>query len=313
MRRTLKNNAEVCHVFVSQSQPEGKCGNIFFVNNRIYSYGSHYLMGMIHKRGTQSLLLVNNIKYSSSTAKHLSELRSAASGAISYLEVVMPSDPKASLERLHADIGEEYLEFFSRRTIRYDWDDEFIADFIKRFDDKISGFNKACDFFRCKALKINITQDHKRLWIEKIESLRETYKNSKTPEALAKKDADRLKRAAYKEAQAKVTLAKAIADFRAGGLRAPELRDLRPMLLRVNNNQVETSSGAYVSIEDALNLLKLIESGDAKKGERVGPYSFTQRNGDILQIGCHTFDINEARSVLLNSKAKLALIQGGVK
>jgi hypothetical protein len=48
MRTVLKNIAEVCEVWATQSQNEGRCGNIHFDHDTIFSYG-HWPMARFIK------------------------------------------------------------------------------------------------------------------------------------------------------------------------------------------------------------------------------------------------------------------------
>jgi hypothetical protein len=60
---------EVAHVWNSQSQPEGRNNNgqFYFTGRRLYSYGSHYLVGFIMPDG---VALLNASGYSITTSKH---------------------------------------------------------------------------------------------------------------------------------------------------------------------------------------------------------------------------------------------------
>jgi hypothetical protein len=50
--RTVFTNNEIFHVFNEQNQNEGRTSNrnIYFENNKIYSYGYHYLLGKFIRR-----------------------------------------------------------------------------------------------------------------------------------------------------------------------------------------------------------------------------------------------------------------------
>ena len=44
--KTVFTNSEIVHVFNEQNQNDGRTsnGSMYFYNNKIYSYGSHYLL-----------------------------------------------------------------------------------------------------------------------------------------------------------------------------------------------------------------------------------------------------------------------------
>lgn len=63
--------SELAHVWNSQTQDEGRNNNgqLYFVGSRLYSYGSHYLVGFIMPDGS---VLMNDSSYSITTSKHKS-------------------------------------------------------------------------------------------------------------------------------------------------------------------------------------------------------------------------------------------------
>ena len=76
MKKVFQNTSEVVHVFAQQSQSEGRnqSGSIYFRDNKIYSYGSHYLLGEFINSET---IIINDFGYSVTTSKHISELINA--------------------------------------------------------------------------------------------------------------------------------------------------------------------------------------------------------------------------------------------
>ena len=76
MRKVLRNTDEVVHVFAQQTQSEGRnqSGSIFFYNNKIYSYGYHYLLGQFIDKET---ILINDKGYSVTTSQHIHALSMA--------------------------------------------------------------------------------------------------------------------------------------------------------------------------------------------------------------------------------------------
>lgn len=70
------NNEMVAHVWASGSSEAGQSGNgnFYFNSRRLYSYGSHFVVGY---RFSDSVVALNNASYSVSTGRHQSEARSA--------------------------------------------------------------------------------------------------------------------------------------------------------------------------------------------------------------------------------------------
>ena len=56
--------------------------------------------------------------------------------------------------------------------------------------------------------------------------------------------------------------------------------------LRIKDDYVETSRGAYVPVREAQILWGLIKLGHDIKGHRIGSYTVIGLNG-VLKIGCH--------------------------
>lgn len=75
MKTVFNNSSDVIHLFVQRSQDNARCSNVFFDRNKIYSYGYHYLLGefISNKKGEEAIM-INNLGYSSTTAKHISQL-----------------------------------------------------------------------------------------------------------------------------------------------------------------------------------------------------------------------------------------------
>lgn len=80
MKRVFRNSGEVAHIWAQQNQDEGRCCNMYFNGAVLYSYGSHYPLGIFLKHGKKQAVLINNQGYSVTTSKHISE----AMGAVSH-------------------------------------------------------------------------------------------------------------------------------------------------------------------------------------------------------------------------------------
>ena len=78
MKKVFQNTSEVVHVFAQQTQSEGRNGtsSIYFRDNKIYSYGSHYLLGEFINDET---IIINDFGYSVTTSKHITQLLNATS------------------------------------------------------------------------------------------------------------------------------------------------------------------------------------------------------------------------------------------
>ena len=68
--KTVFTNSEIVHAFNLQDQPTGRTsnGSMYFEYKKIYSYGSHYLLGEFIDDNT---IIINNEGYSVTTSKHI--------------------------------------------------------------------------------------------------------------------------------------------------------------------------------------------------------------------------------------------------
>jgi len=76
MRKVFSSASETIHVFAQRSQEEGRCSNVFFEGDKVYSYGTHYLLAEFIDNGEAIII---NEGYSSTTSKHISYVTSATS------------------------------------------------------------------------------------------------------------------------------------------------------------------------------------------------------------------------------------------
>lgn len=283
---------------------------MFFKDQKIYSYGYHYLAAEIYRVKNEDVVLINSSRVSNTTAKHLSEIRSA-SIHLKQLQTKYVSDPIKSLKEEHANLAEEYFDFFNAKPTKwiewYEW-----KELWNNFEDDVSSFNKFCDLFDRVSLKINLTELQETLWREKFHELKDKRAERNTPEAIAKRISARAKATEKKEKALKEKLSKEIQNWRMGSPAGSNLRYLRPQILRIKEGRLETSGGASVPMNEAYDLLRKIRTKKARKGSKVGQFKLDRIENEQVIIGCHCIDLKEAMEVLMPI-TQLSLIQGGVK
>ena len=95
MKRVVPTE-EVCRLWAHQAQDDARNpgGNVFFVGDKIYSYGDHYVMACHHRKGDKHIVLVNENGYSATTKRHRCKVEWALQGVCPYLRVpdVEPGD-----------------------------------------------------------------------------------------------------------------------------------------------------------------------------------------------------------------------------
>lgn len=273
MRNVLRNSSEVMHIFAQRSQHCGKCGNVFFEQNVLYSYGHHFPMAVFHDKKVKfrkgwkitadtdkTIVLINSRKYSNTTAKHLSEARSALS---QYTQIECPA-PMAENKDDHAKnlaYFKDQIETNSRRMIAarkyaelYRQDAELNA----------QNGNAYIAFFGLKAKKFTTvlsTKDEKKLQ-KQIERYRETLREERKK----------------KEVELKTKIEDWIAGKSLGWLYTEY------QYFRLKGEQVETSKGVTFPLTHALLALRKIRQCVATK-------TAWHRNGEEVRVG--TFHIDE--------------------
>jgi hypothetical protein len=290
IKRVFSNPSDVLHLWANQSQTDARSKTAYFNGVSCYSYGSHYELGRLVQYKGQTVALVNARGYSHTTSKHIS----FAWGAVSHMLRIKHDgtawDVRAALVQTQGKLVDELMGLFSQRSFWSLYNPFEENDY--GMEGSIREFNKLCLQLGHAELTLDTTNEFKALvkaHISKCVARQAELKNIKaSPEYHAKMQAK--------------ALAKNAADiqrWRLGGIATNGVRSIRPMLLRIQGDNVNTSSGATVPLSEALRLLRTVESGIAKDGDSVGSYTFNRSNSDgTVTIGCHTIAIDEAKAVL---------------
>jgi hypothetical protein len=263
--RTVFTNNEIFHVFNEQKQETGRTPNrnIFFENNKIYSYGYHYLLGEFIDENT---ILINDSGYSNTTAKHISMLGNATRDKKQFFSEQV--EPKKALINL-----ENWVNKLPRATKNKQY-------YLLQIDNTLKKYIEFIEY-TYKEISISDKENH-----EKIVALKDSFYNDF--DNLEQEIKEQQKRQKEKEKQAiKENLIK---------WKSNEINYFRNKtgkdFLRLNNENIETSQGVKIPITEAKRLLKLI---DAKNiiGQRVDNRFIVKSFDNILKVGCHNIDINE--------------------
>lgn len=283
MRRVFSSRSETAHVWAQNRQSDGKSsdGRMFFERDRIYSYGRHFCMARILPSGA---VAVTTRSYSSSTSKHQSHV----SRAISHRKRVYCHDPDSS-----ASSESEYVR-------------ERIASMLKDAAEKPRIRQTTRDSLRASALHLaeqfneylaELPKDEKKgvrpIDTSNLADVREELERQKKREAAAR----RLAEAKVAEKQREH-----LAEWRNGSDVWHNLYSLPPAL-RLKNDEVQTSHGAVISVEDAHRLWPMIQrvrrgDRDYEVGMDLGYYRLTKirRDGSII-VGCHDIAYSEIERI----------------
>jgi hypothetical protein len=291
--RKVFNNRELCHVFMSQSQESGRGSNMFFEGDTIYSYGGHFPLAKIFKN--EKVVYFNSARYSKSTSKHQSYMSSAIDKDYLYIlgDYICRKDPEEVQKILYENILDSLSDLFSS-LITYEYHIEAIYNSIKKYHDHAEAFKiKVKDIILPKELShllgeyfVKAEQDTK-----KLEERRENKRAKRAVEWAKELEQRKIRQALYeKEYLEKLEAWKAGAES--------EIYYSGPVFLSVKENQVETSKGARVPLDQAIKLFKRIKNNEVLEGEKIGAYSYNRTENGTIKIGCHDIEMNEADRVL---------------
>lgn len=262
-KRTFANHHEVCHVFAQRTHLEGSSGgNVYFYKDRLFSYGSHYVLAefITNKKG-ELAVMINNVGYSSSTGKHISMAASATS---------------------------HYRQFFTTQT-----NGKLVLNKLTELYEKLGRAKKPMIYIN-QAVRLYEQFIEYLDWSKTIDPRRRQitllYKKFVSGDAYEK----------AKEVQAKADERDRLKVQRDIELFLKYEKDYVPnskeAFVRISKNgeRIETSKGANAPVSEARVLYQLIKAGKDIKGFKIGYYTVIGLNG-TLKIGCH--DINKQNMV----------------
>lgn len=268
-KKAFSSNYEIMHVYAQRTHAEGHTPNnaVFFENDRIYSWGYHYLLGeFITNDANDMAIMINDVGYSSSTGRHISILRGATTQHKQFLAT--QSDGRLVFIKME-ELFNKRLR--ARKPIIYILEAELIYRHYKEF---LKWSNKKCEYE------------------ERIANMVESFRD----EGLIAQENEHLAKAREK-ARKKI----AVNIERFINHETNYVNDSKEAFIRISEDgrMVETTKGAKVPVEEALILYKLIKAGRDIKGHRIGYYTVIGLNG-TLKIGCH--NINKANMVTIGEQ-----------
>lgn len=283
MRKVLSSHSEVAHYWANRTTSEGRAGNMFFCDGKIYSYGSHFCIARILPSGTVAFTTRD---YSVSTSKH----KSIAQSAARHLAIVYCSDP--------ADSARQNMER-AREAVRQ----ALVSSGAPRIRQATRDAHKA------RALRIAENANAYLAALPEDERLSLVRIDTSALEAV-RADLERAEEARRKiEAEARAArtaeLAESLAEWRAGSVIARSgFHSIAPALrVSADGSTVQTSHGAEIPMDDARKLWPLILQMRAGQrefspGEPVGHYRLSKirKDGSIV-VGCHDIAFSEIERI----------------
>lgn len=330
--KTRFSVSEIFHVFAAQKQSEGATQKsagvggisgtgaapfgdvrgvpfVSFSGNVLSSYRAPIarIVPDVTDSEGRGVALVTSQHYSATTSGHVS----AARYALNHFRVFIvpdvlakhPWEHEKNIAHLVAEYGAEIARDLRARKLPFWITDEGSRNRYAFFADTINDY--------AGLFGVNLWEKQAqwaaRDWRADTRALIAAHRARDTPEAIARREKAKAKRAVAEKAKAERQAqerAERIEAWRNGG--APLWRaDLEAMpcaLLRVVGDTLQTSHGASVPLRDAKRLFALISQnmrshvrGTFPHGFRVGAYELSriEENGDF-RVGCHFIKYEEA-------------------
>lgn len=291
MKKVFQNTSEVVHVFAQQSQSEGRnqSGSIYFYENKIYSYGSHYLLGEFINDET---IIINDFGYSVTTSKHISELINATS---QYNQFYTSS---IDIKHIQTEIN-GFLKHLTKAR-----KPEIYISNITKLKNNLTNW---VDF--CKANKIKKNHFSKYNFVVnksdyKYKKIVKIANSLLTPEAIEKIKAKGKKDAAKQKAKDKRELKTKLDKFNTYKINRFKIGGFDYLRLSKNGEFVETSQNIRIEKNKAKKLYFAIKRKVDIRGQKIGYYTINKIDNKALTVGCHKICIKSVQKVgeLLISK-----------
>jgi len=285
--KNYRNLRAVCHAFANNESQNGQSSNIFFYNNKAYSYGSHYVLAEKFNMFT----VINDKGYSSSTSRHINYMFSALRGQKTFdtTEIVpelVYNSLLSNIDKLkRAHKPETYIGFIQMYLSSY-------FDFWEK--DEYRNITSICGY-NCNAQKDGI------LYKDLISDIAKSYPTNKDDIKTFFAEKEKREKALkdIQDTKNKEKHLQSIKDFMSHKCYSVSYRPQNfEEILRISkdNLYVETSAGARVNIKSALLLYKMIQAKRDIKGYQIDHYTVISING-TLKIGCHNIDMKSVHKI----------------
>tara|TARA_R110001632_G_scaffold76966_5_gene174285 strand:+ start:10988 stop:11941 length:954 start_codon:yes stop_codon:yes gene_type:complete len=304
MRKKFRNNSEVAHIFAQQSQHEGETANVFFKGNKLYSYGYHYTTAHII---SENKVIINNIGYSNSTAKHINQ----ACSALSHYTIIYLSD---------IQLMENYFKVYKLMqkipTARKN---------KQQYKTEVVNIYNILNDFATLANKNKIYKDYKinkkdRMFIFVKKAAADILEGKNITDFInvqnKKEDRKRIKENKNRIKNAILIYNKSVVKFLNHEIKSINKTELRSIAydsyhgtlfvdrlrLSLCGKYAETSKSLAIEADAAISLYKLIKGGHSVANYKLGYYNIegittTADNKQTLLAGCHNILLSDCLAV----------------
>jgi hypothetical protein len=275
----------VAHLWANKIQDEARTSNsnLYFNNDKIYSYGSHFCIAshVINENRDRATLFTTR-SYSNTTAKHINTVR----GAANHLNLIYCPYPA----------GDKYenLEYWIKEAeqigpkLAKAKKPELYLNQLDQLRDKIEKYSNFIGF------------DYKELKPELAALLAVTNKDEFIKYAEIKESAIK-EREAKRQSELKKEHAKQLRKFRDFKTNSLYVRNGMDYLrYNADKKRIETSQNVEIPEGIAKRffnwLIKINKSGgclNCECGQKIMQYSVEEVNKDFVRIGCHKIAFTE--------------------
>lgn len=284
MKKVFQNTSEVVHVFAQQTQSEGRnqSGSIYFRDNRIYSYGSHYLLGEFINDET---IIINDFGYSVTTSKHINELTNATSQYNQFFT--------SSIDIKHIQTE---IDYNIKKLSKANKPEIYISN-ITKLESNLTKWVKFCKDNKIKKehfSKYNFVVNKSDYKYKKIVKIANSLL---TPDALEKIKAKGKKEAIKQKAKDKKELKTKLDKFNSYKIDRFKIGEFDYLRLSENGQFVETSQNIRIEKSEAKKLYFAIKNKICIRWRKIGYYTINKIDNKALTIGCHKICIKSVQKV----------------
>lgn len=275
--KTFENNAQLAHAYANCTHEAGKGNNMYFIENVMYSYGTHYeIAHRTHAINGQPVIFVNANGYSNSTAKHTNHVWQAIPDGVHAFKVPF------------VKAGENYghCNYFKHENLPAIIE-RMALNVLNHCTDQINARSDYRHFLSASMLYSDIVEICNLFSIEcppRPENWNDAENKANILRATVK---EREKIAEQKKIDKNRELLNKWLNNEYSG----QLYDI-PVHLRVSKcgNFVETTKGAKVTISEAKILLARLKAGHDVKGYNIEGFKVIENTSDHVKIGCHVIN-----------------------
>ena len=268
----------LAHHWVYNDDYSNCYGNrMYSERDKIYSYGSHYLMGQKKDIGSERIYVLNSNSRSATTNKQMWCLRAAIPhGTTIFFTPGAQLNHSDNIARYLDDIETLAIKESRARTVDYKPEIINLVDTLNNYIKTFKYDKRKITKLQKKILGFNLEHN-----IQDLVELLTGVRNEKVRILQKKKQKENKKRVE----QTKINL-KAWLNFEKVTIYS---FDLDKIYLRFNKatNNIETSNSIRIPLEEALKLHEKVVRAEKLIGSKVSNYSIVEA-GKVFKIGCTT-------------------------